>query len=209
MKTEYKKGNELDYSRIASYIPEVMNALYDAESFESTSLTEMRDAFRMKQLQGKTWLLNTGLLEHCLDKSKRVLVVGSWFGFTSFCLHKLGFSNVTEVDPDGRLEHFAKHLNRFNKRYTHVTADINTVDMSNYDIIVNPSGEHIVDNTWFDNISPSATVIVHSTDYPASDHVNTCQHQDELLDRYRMSPVFLGTLDLQTYKRFMIVGLKT
>ena len=209
MKIEYKKGTELDHSRIASYIPEVMNALYDAESFNSTNLAEMRDAFRMKQIQGKTWLLVDGLLTHCLDKSKRVLVVGSWFGFTSFCLHKLGFHNVTEVDPDGRLEHFAKHLNRFNKQYTHITADINTVDMANYDIVVNPSGEHIVDNTWFNNITAGATVIVHGTDYPASDHVNTCQQQDELLVRYRMSPVFLGTLDLQTYKRFMIVGLKT
>lgn len=209
MKTEYKKGIDLDHSRIASYIPEVMNALYDAGSFDSTNLAEMRDAFRMKQIQGKTWLLVDGVLAHCADRSKRVLVVGSWFGFTSFCLHKLGFSNVTEVDPDSRLEHFARHLNRFNKQYTHVTADINTVDMSSYDIIVNPSGEHIVDNIWFDNISPSATVIVHSTDYPASDHVNTCQTHNELIDKYKMSTVFLGTLDLQTYKRFMIVGSKT
>lgn len=208
MKTEYIKGVELDHSRVAGYIPEVMNALYDTESFNSTSLTEMRDAFRMKQIQGKTWLLNNGLLEHCLDKSKRVLVVGSWFGFTSFCLHKLGFHKVTEVDPDGRLEHFAKHLNRFNKQYTHITADINTVDMSSYDIIINPSGEHIVDNTWFDNIPAGATVIIHSTDYPADDHINTCQTDTDLLDRYKMLPVFLGTLDLQTYKRFMIVGLK-
>jgi protein-L-isoaspartate O-methyltransferase len=209
MKTEYIKGNALDHSKVAAYIPEVMNALYDSVSFESTSLTEMRDAFRMKQIQGKTWLLNSGLLDHCLDKSKSVLVVGSWFGFTSFCLHKLGFSNVTEVDPDSRLEHFAKHLNRFNKQYTHITADINTVDMSSYDIVVNPSGEHIVNNTWFDNIKTGATVIIHSTDYPASDHVNTCQQQDELLSRYKMLPTFLGTLDLQTYKRFMIVGIKT
>ena len=208
MKTEYIKGADLDHSRVASYIPEVMNALYDSASFESTSLTEMRDAFRMKQIQGKTWLLNSGLLDHCSDKSKKVLVVGSWFGFTSFCLHKLGFSNVTEVDPDGRLEHFAKHLNRFNKQYMHITADINTIDLSSYDIIINPSGEHIVDNAWFDNIKSDATVIIHSTDYPAIDHVNTCQQQSELLIKYNMNPIFLGTLDLQTYKRFMIVGLK-
>ena len=208
MKIEYTKGVELDHSRVAGYIPEVMNALYDSASFESTSLTEMRDAFRMKQIQGKTWLLNNGLLEHCLDKSKRVLVVGSWFGFTSFCLHKLGFSNVTEVDPDSRLEHFAKHLNRFNKQYTHITADINDVDMLSYDIIVNPSGEHIVDNTWFNNIKSGATVIIHSTDYPAIDHVNTCQQHDDLLIKYTMNTLFLGTLDLQTYKRFMIVGVK-
>jgi hypothetical protein len=209
MKTEYINGSDLDHSKISSYIPEVMNALYDAASFNSTNLTEMRDAFRMKQIQGKTWLLLNGLAAHCQDKSKSVLVVGSWFGFTSFCLHKLGFSNVTEVDPDSRLEHFAGHLNRFNKQYKHITADINTVDMSSYDIIINPSGEHIVDSKWFNNIKTGATVIVHSTDYPADDHVNICQHQDELLIKYEMTTVYLGTLDLKTYKRFMIIGLKT
>jgi len=208
MKTNYLQGKSLDHSRVASFIPEVMNALYNEEALQSTSLTEIRDAFRLKQLQGKTWLLES-IESFCQDKNKKVLVVGSWFGFTSFCLWKLGYNNVTEVDPDSRLETFAKHLNRFNKQFKHISADINSLDITDYDIIINPSGEHISDNTWFNNIKTGATVIIHSTDYPAIDHTNLCANHEELLFKYSLSNTHLiGTLDLQTYKRFMIIGVK-
>ena len=48
----------IDYSRPAGYIPEVMNALFSEAVFESTDLKEMRDAFRVKHMQGKAWLLD-------------------------------------------------------------------------------------------------------------------------------------------------------
>lgn len=201
------QGSALDYTSIASFIPEVMNALYNQQAFDSTSLGEMRDAFRVKQLQGKTWLLNA-VENYCVDKNAKILVIGSWFGFTSFCLWKLGFTNITEVDPDRRLEVFAKHLNRFNKTFTHITADINDIDTSQYDVVVNPSGEHIVDMSWFRRLSPNCLSFIHSTDYPADDHINTCNTVDEMILKYPMDCLYQGTLDLQTYKRFMLVGRK-
>jgi len=208
MKTLYQYGKDLNHSRVASFIPEVMNSLYNESSLNSTSLTEIRDAFRLKQIQGKTWLIEN-LEEFCQDKTKKILVVGSWFGFTSFCLWKLGYNNVTEVDPDFRLENFARHLNRFNKNFNHISADVNSIDLNNYDIIINPSGEHIADNTWFNNIKLGTKVIIHSTDYPAIDHTNLCSNQEELLFKYVLDSTYLiGTLDLQTYKRFMIIGVK-
>ena len=208
MKTLYQYGKDLNHSRVASFIPEVMNSLYNESSLNSTSLTEIRDAFRLKQIQGKTWLIEN-LEEFCQDKTKKILVIGSWFGFTSFCLWKLGYNNVTEVDPDFRLENFARHLNRFNKNFNHISADVNSIDLNNYDIIINPSGEHIADNTWFNNIKLGTKVIIHSTDYPAIDHTNLCSNQEELLFKYVLDSTYLiGTLDLQTYKRFMIIGVK-
>lgn len=208
METIYQQGKTLDHSRVSSFIPEVMNALYNEEALASTSLIEIRDAFRLKQLQGKTWLLE-GLEKFCEDKTKKILVVGSWFGFTSFCLWKLGYYNITEVDPDSRLETFSKHLNRFNKNFKHLSSDVNSIDLSNYDIVINPSGEHINDNTWFNNIKLGTHVIIHSTDYPADDHTNLSANHDELLVKYKLSKTdFVGTLDLQTYKRFMIIGVK-
>ena len=208
MKTLYQYGKDLNHSRVASFIPEVMNSLYNESSLNSTSLTEIRDAFRLKQIQGKTWLIEN-LEEFCQDKTKKILVIGSWFGFTSFCLWKLGYNNVTEVDPDFRLENFSRHLNRFNKNFNHISADVNSIDLNNYDIIINPSGEHIADNTWFNNIKLGTKVIIHSTDYPAIDHTNLCSNQEELLFKYVLDSTYLiGTLDLQTYKRFMIIGVK-
>lgn len=208
METSYKLGKDLDHSRVASFIPEVMNALYNDAALSSTSLVEMRDAFRLKQIQGKTWLLE-GLERFCFSKDKKILVVGSWFGFTSFCLWKLGYKNVTEVDPDSRLVPLTLHLNRFNKSFKHISADINDIDISSYDVVINPSGEHIADNTWFSKIKKGALVIIHSTNYPAIDHVNLSNSHDELPVKYVLETTqFVGTLDLETYKRFMIIGIK-
>ena len=201
------KGSDLDYSLVASYIPEVMNSLYNPDAFSSTSLTEIRDAFRVKQMQGKTWLLD-GLKNYCPDKTVPVLVIGSWFGFTSFCLWKLGFTNITEVDPDGRLTIFAKHLNRFNKQFKHVTADVNDINLNYYALIINPSSEHIINNTWFNSIGTGSLVILHSTNMLAEDHTNLCDNVEEMQLKYPLDILYAGTLDLAQYKRFMLIGYK-
>jgi hypothetical protein len=195
----------IDYSRPAGYIPEVMNALFNDAVFESTDLKEMRDAFRVKQMQGKAWLLNA--VEQYCYKDDKILVIGSWFGFTSFCLWKMGFNNITEVDPDARLEKFANHLNRFNKNFRHITADVNDIPLD-YDVIINPSSEHIADHSWFTDIPRGALVLIHSTDYPSDDHPNTCNTLEEAKEKYLLDYKFCQTLDLDYYKRFMIIGEK-
>jgi hypothetical protein len=182
-----------------------MNALFNDAVFESTDLKEMRDAFRVKQMQGKAWLLDA--VEKYCYTDDRILVIGSWFGFTSFCLWKMGFSNITEVDPDARLEKFANHLNRFNKNFTHLTADVNDI-LLDYDVVINPSSEHIADHSWFSGIPRGALVIIHSTDYPSEDHPNTCNTLEEAKEKYPLDYKFCQTLDLDYYKRFMVIGEK-
>jgi hypothetical protein len=145
---------------------------------------------------------------YCKDKNKSVLVVGGWFGFTSLCLYGLGFENITEVDPNARLETFSNHLNRFNPKFSRISADVNDIDVSKYDIIINPSCEHILDNTWFLNISTGATVILHSTDYQADDHPNTCQSLEEMKIKYPLSLAITETINLDYYNRFMLAGVK-
>ena len=195
----------IEYSRPAGYIPEVMNALFNDAVFESTDLKEMRDAFRVKQMQGKAWLLNA--VEQYCYTDDRILVIGSWFGFTSFCLWKMGYTNITEVDPDARLEKFANHLNRFNKNFTHLTADVKD-SLLDYDVVINPSSEHVADRSWFTSIPRGALVIIHSTDYPSDDHPNICNTLEEVKEKYPLDYKFCQTLDLDYYKRFMIIGEK-
>jgi hypothetical protein len=192
---------------VCDIIPEVMNALYDQSVFESTSLKEIRDAFRRKQITGKQSLINA-IDKHCEDRNSTVLVVGGWFGFTSLCLYKLGFKNITEVDPDGRLEKFSTHLNRGNPSFSRVSLDVNDIDISRYDLIINPSCEHILDNTWFLNISKGSIVVLHSTDYPAVDHPNTCNSLEEMKEKYPLLITISETINLDYYNRFMLIGEK-
>ena len=196
----------IDYSFVAAQIPDVMNALYNERASKDITLEEIRDAFRIKQVTGKQWLLNHfGALVH--NKNSKILVIGSWLGFTSLCLHKLGYSNVTEVDPDGRLEDFSKHLNRFNPEFTHITADVNDIDISIYDTIINTSCEHISDNTWFKRIKPDTMIFLHSNNLKGyDDHVNTCENVFEMASKYPMNIIFQGELDFDQWKRFMLIG---
>lgn len=200
-----KNGSDIDYAFIASLIPDVMNALYNQQAFNSTGLEEIRDAFRIKQMQGKAWLMHK-VSELVKDPNSKILVIGSWIGFTSHCLYKMGFTNITEVDPDSRLETLACWLNRFNKNFTHISDDVNNVDVGEFDVVINTSCEHIADNSWYSRLSKNSLVFLHSIDLPADDHCNLCQDLKEMTEKYSMNVVYSGTLNLQNYNRFMMIG---
>jgi hypothetical protein len=202
---ETVEAKDIDINFVSSAIPTFMNALYDNESLKSVSLEEIRDAFRLKQIQSKSWLLDK-VKE--FDKDLPLLVVGSWLGFTSLCLHNLGFKNISETDPDFRLSRISNHVNRFNKEFCHYDTDINSLDLSKYKLIINTSCEHISNNTWYKNITLGTKLVLHSNNLLGYDHINTCQDVEEMINKYPMKLYYSGSLDFQNYKRFMLVGEK-
>jgi hypothetical protein len=195
------------YPEICSLIPEFMNSLYNDDSLNATDLKEIRDAFRVKQMQGKVELLKK--ISELVNKDSNILLIGSWIGFTSFCLYKLGYNNVHEVDPDSRLNPITNHLNRFNKNFKHFDNDVNNIDISSYTCIVNTSCEHISDNRWFDSINHQSLIFLQSTDYQSWDHTNTCNSIQDMISKYPLDNIlYANTLELQTYNRFFLVGTK-
>jgi hypothetical protein len=196
----------IDYNYVAGCIPEFINALYNEEALAVTDLKEIRDAFRKKQIEGKASLLN--LADQYCQKQDKILVVGSWIGFTSFCLYKMGYSNITETDPDTRLDALTTHANRFNADFKHLSEDVNQLDVSQFNTVINTSCEHILDNTWFDNAPKGTTFFLQSTDYPNWDHVNTCSSIEEMISKYPMELLHSETLQLGNYNRFFLVGRK-
>lgn len=201
-------GIDVDTSFVSSLIPLVMNSMYNADSFRAVSLQEIRDAFRVKQVQSKSWLLQH-LDQHQVHVESKILVIGSWLGFTSLCLHHLGYTYITEVDIDHRLAHFARHLNRFNRGFTHVTDDANNLDYSGYDVVINTSCEHIVEDKWFHAISNQSLVILHSNNLEGHDHVNTCVDLADMSRKYPLNLSYSGELDFGGWKRFMLIGKKS
>jgi protein-L-isoaspartate O-methyltransferase len=208
MKTEKIDPNNIDYSYVAYFIPEVMNAMYNEEVAKQTNLYEIRDAFRVKQMQSKAWLISH-IKNSNLNLNSKVLVIGSWLGFTSLILSKLGFTNITEVDPDVRLTEFAKHLNRSNKNFLHITNDVNKIDVSSYQIIINTSCEHILEHQWFENIKKGTRLFLHSNDLQGYEHVNTCSNLDSMISKYPMDLDYAGELNFINWRRFMLVGQKS
>lgn len=208
MKTEKIDPNNIDYSYVSYFIPEVMNAMYNEEVAKQTNLYEIRDAFRVKQMQSKAWLISH-IKNSNLNLNSKVLVIGSWLGFTSLILSKLGFTNITEVDPDVRLTGFAKHLNRSNKNFLHITDDVNKIDVSSYQIIINTSCEHILEHQWFENIKKGTRLFLHSNDLQGYEHINTCNNLDSMISKYPMDLDYAGELNFINWRRFMLVGQKS
>lgn len=194
------------YESICSYIPHVVETLYNPNVLSSTTLTEIRDAFRPNQMQGKAWLLDN--IQN-IDRNSKVLVVGSWLGFTSYCLYKQGFNHITETDPDSRLELISRYINKENKALKHLNSDVNDLDVSGYDLIINTSCEHISDNTWFDKISPGTTVVLQSTNLKCVDHVNTVDSLIQMKMKYPLKLSYSDKLVFSpSFTRFMLIGQK-
>lgn len=198
--------DEVNYGYVCEHIPHVMQSLYVSDILDSTSLAEIRDAFRINQMQGKAWLLDN--IKH-VDRNARVLVVGSWLGYTSYCLFKEGFTNITETDPDSRLEKMARHINLENPSFRHFNHDVNDLNLSNFDLIINTSCEHIEDNRWFDNIKSGTLVALQSTDFKCDDHVNTVENLQEMKDKYPLTYTYADELSFnKIFTRYMVIGVK-
>lgn len=195
----------MNYDSVTKHIPWVMQSLYNPKILESTSLQEIRDAFRI-DLKGKSWLLNQ--LEN-IDRKTSILVVGSWFGFTSYCLFKMGFNNITETDPDSRLELMSRIINQEIPNFKHLNDDVNDLDLSSYDLIINTSCEHIIDNRWFDSIKSGTCVALQSTNLKGHDHTNTVENLKVMEMKYPLNLQYSDKLELnETYSRFMLIGTK-
>lgn len=195
----------VNYELISSFIPEFINSLYNKEALASTDLSEIRDAFRKKQIICKVKLLD--LVDQFSKKESKILVIGSWIGFTSFCLNKMGYSYITEVDLDSRLEPLTTWANRFNKNFKHITSDVNNIDLCDFDVIINTSCEHM-DNQWFYNVPNGTLIFAQSTDYVADDHTNLCSSLDDMISKYPMNLISQSTIDLEYYKRYMLAGYR-
>lgn len=198
--------NNIDYTALCEHIPTVLQALYVEEILKSVSLTEIRDAFRINQMQGKAWLFEQ--LKD-VDRTSKVMVIGSWLGFTSYCLYKAGFTFITETDPDSRLTQISKHINASNANFLHLQKDVNELDLSKYDLVISTSCEHIGNNSWFNSIRPGALVALQSTNLKWHDHVNTVNSVEELKKQFKLNYQYADEMMFNTmFTRYMIIGEK-
>ena len=205
---EYLNNKDIDYKDIAVYIPDVMNALFNEQAGSKLHQWEIRNAFRIKMMQSKAWLIQQ-FISAVVNPNSNILVVGGWLGFTSWVLYKYGYSNITEIDVDQRLHDFSCHLNRFNKNFIHLSKDVNDIDTSKYEVIINSSCEHIDNPAWFYNSKSGCLQVLQSNNIEISEHVNICKNLDHMISKYPLNLKYSGTLDYNDgTQRFMLVGYK-
>jgi len=166
------------------------------------------DALSKFQVESKTWLIDE-LAK--LNKHENTLFIGGWLGISSMWLGRTGVANkITNLDLDADAIKFSDKLNAANFHYKEgIVSDISEHDLSQYDLIINTSAEHM-DDSWFERVPTGATVAIQTNDFhEITEHINTVNDLTELREKYIMSEIYyIGVRDCDRYNRFMIIGKK-
>lgn len=175
-------------------------------------------AFSHGQVKSKIWLCEE--LEKLLPDPARIAILGGWYGITSFLLFTRGNAKIESVrsfDIDPKVEKVADLINNTwvcNRwKFKAITSDVNKIDLSEFNVVINSSAEHIVDKTWFENIREQL-VVVQSTDQIHDDNEehDYCFSLDQLKTTYKMINFYEGervfSYPDKIFSRFMLIGRK-
>jgi len=179
-------------------------------------------AFSHGQIQSKIWLCE--ILEPLLNSTDKIAILGSWYNVLGFMLnvrkpkyyqHISGFDLDTVQEEADKITCAWNHLPELT--VFNVKADVNSVDLSEFNVIISTSVEHITENVWFQNIKPNTLVCIQSStigsDIESFKVTNENKSLDDLKQKYLLSKiVYEGVLDfdypVNPYKRLMIIGYK-
>ena len=179
-------------------------------------------AFSHGQIHSKLWLCET--LEPFLKPTDKIAILGSWYNLIGFMLNIRKpnyYSSITGYDKDNVQEVANKIIESWNhlpnQTVININADVNDIDLSSYNVIINTSVEHMKSIKWFDNIKNDSLVCLQSlnlsSDMGVYDIVNENKTFEDFLEKFKLSKtVYTGTKDFDypvlPYKRFMIIGYK-
>lgn len=176
------------------------------------------ESFWGGQLQSKTWLIDN------LEKKSRIananiVIFGGWYGVLSSMLFNsdIGIKHITSVDVDPTCKEIASTINKrqeMDGKFVAVTDDMcDFVYDSDPDIVINTSCEHITDSQykkWLHNVPKGSKIILQSNDYyDLDEHINCVSSLQEFKKKSQLSSFITeDELQLQKYKRFMLIGHK-
>ena len=185
-----------------------------------------RDAWSHGQVTSKLWLCEK--LERLTAeryKEYKIWIYGGWYGMTAFLLFsrgKMGIESICSFDIEPQCEKIADIINNNWEidewRFKAFTEDVNenlSVKYPNPDIIINTSCEHMMENTWFNQIPAGMTVALQSTDQEHDDDEehNLTYSLTDMIEKYPLSNIwFKGEKKFEypdkKFKRYMIIGIK-
>lgn len=193
------------------------------------------DCFSRGQLQSKMWIIDV-LKQHNVDLGTVFLCAG-WYATLATMLFEsnLKVDRIRSFDRDPDCVHIAE---TFNKpwfadfwRFKAITEDIHNIDFNTHswqfwstennrmskpikdspNTIINTSCEHIENLLeWYARIPAGKLMVLQSNDYfDHEQHINCYHSIDEFVAATPMNTVlYAGELQLEKYRRFMIVGYK-
>jgi hypothetical protein len=179
--------------------------------------TDIHRALSRGQILSKTWLINK--LKEVDGDFKSALVLGGWYGVLVHLILKdssFTIDQITSIDIDKScapvFESFNGHDPVISSRAKAVTADMFDWDYEGqkYDYVINSSCEHIQDfSSWLSKLPNGQRVVLQSNDFfDCDEHINCSKNLESFLSSTNLSKVlFSGTLELEKYNRFMVIGI--
>jgi hypothetical protein len=171
------------------------------------------DAFWGGQMKSKEWLIDN--LEPFITKPSRIEIHGGWVGVLASMIFqsKIPVRYIASVDIDPLCEHVATMMNKIEEqdgRFKAITGDMCTVPV-NSDVIINTSCEHITQeqyDTWLERMPINSLLVLQSNNYKIAEHIRLAESVDDFAKQCKIQVLWQGELQLQLYKRFMIIGTK-
>lgn len=185
------------------------------------------DAFTLGQLVSKIWLTSVVFDRMgTMDTYNDVAYLGCWIGSLAswasiaFRAHRV-FGFDSDPDSIALAEEYNSDMVEDNWRFKGVVSDVNIIDWSNpefvvdgelitdfrADLIVNTSAEHMSDD-WFMTASKDTLVIMQSNNNPNFEgHINCVDSLETMRAQYPMkNTVYAGSMTTPAYTRFMQIG---
>lgn len=175
-------------------------------------------AFSHGQIESKIWLCEE--LEKRIPDQSRIALLGGWYGLTAFLLlsrRKTSVQYIRSYDIDPKVELIADNINNAyvyeGWKFKAFTQDVNTVDFTEFNVVINTSSEHVLDKTWYNNIK-NQLVVIQGTDqiHDDNDTHDYVFSLEQLVEKYPMNVLYKGQKTFmypeKFFNRYMLIGFK-
>ena len=169
------------------------------------------DAFWQGQMRSKEWLIDC--LGRHIHRSVRIDIHGGWVGVLASMLFQSDIPThyICSVDLDPTCEPIATMMNKIEEqdgKFRAITSNMCSVPVHG-DVIINTSCEHITQEqyeTWLSRMPKDSLLVLQSNNYKIDEHVRIANNLSEFENQSHLNVIWSGEIQLQLYKRFMIIG---
>ena len=164
-----------------------------------------------KQQKSKDWLIKESSKFLKVIKDPKICIAAGWYGLLGAKLREFTNGEILSFDKDPMCKKLGKKMYKKNYGISFDVADINDFDPKKYDVVICTSCEHITDdelNGFLGKVNTGTLVILQSNNYDIPEHINCKVNVGEFIWSVKdMEILYEGELDVDNYKRFMIIGL--
>lgn len=171
------------------------------------------DAFWQGQMRSKEWLISN--LEKHIHKDSRIDIHGGWVGVLASMIFQSNIpaTYICSVDVDPTCESIATMMNKIEEqdgKFRAITADMCNTPIRGH-VVINTSCEHITQEQyeqWLSNVPNDSIIVLQSNNYKIPEHIRIADTLEDFRKQSHLDELYIGSLQLQLYTRWMIIGKK-